>query len=81
MDVQASLSDLELTTLHRIDLPSGYDTAPSEATARLVALNFVKPTPFGLYITRAGKLRLRTERSLAGERRGSGRVLREGASL
>ncbi len=75
MDDQAQLSVAELATLEDIDLPSGYDTKPTEATAKLVALDFIKPTPLGFYLTRAGKLRLRTERSLADEGRRSGRIL------
>ena len=65
IDIQTPLSAAELATLEAVDGPYGYRTEPTDATARLVALGFVKAMTRSLYVTRAGRLRLLTERSLA----------------
>ncbi len=69
MTICAPLSSEELATLTFLDTTLGYITEPSKVTARLVRLDLVRPTSVGLFVTRAGKLRLRTEHALARDKR------------
>ena len=64
MDIQAPLSAGEMAILKAANVPNPCQAVPTGATARLLVLGLIRRTPFGFGITSAGKLRLRTERSL-----------------
>ncbi len=81
MDIQAPLSGAELATPEAIDGPYGHNTTASDTTARLIGLGFVKATALSFYVTRAGRLRLTTERLLDRERRSSDRPSEKRSSL
>ena len=63
MDIQAPLSAGEMAILNAANVPNACQAVPTGATARLLALGFIRRTPFGFSTTSGGKLRLRTERS------------------
>ena len=62
-----ALSDEEVAALVEADTPNACLAEPTALTAALVALGLIKATPLGFYLTRAGRLRLASERSFRGD--------------
>ena len=65
MDRMVPLSVSELAALEALDGPSGHLIEPTQTTKRLIALGFIKATPLNFYFARAGRVRLKIERSRA----------------
>lgn len=64
MNIMLPLSPPEMEALHAISLVRSRKATISEVENRLVAYGFIMSTPSYVRITRAGKLRVATERSL-----------------